>query len=68
MPLSGVVVDNFSFVFQSTQSSKTITRAEMRALKKVWASCANSRTGYLERHNLGQFFNVRHLFPHVTPR
>lgn len=38
--------------------SKSITREEMRAFKKVWAECANAKTGYLERSSFAKFFGV----------
>ncbi|KAH7886746.1 Ion transport protein-domain-containing protein, partial [Phlebopus sp. FC_14] len=52
---TGVVVENFSYVFQSTGGAKSITRGEVRAFKKVWAEFANAKTGSLERPNLGPF-------------
>ena len=45
----GVVVESFSFGFQLTGSTQSITREEMRAFKKVWAESANGNTGYLEK-------------------
>ncbi|RDB21766.1 Calcium-channel protein cch1 [Hypsizygus marmoreus] len=54
---TGVVVENFSYVFQtSTGGAKSITREQMRSFKKVWAEFANGRTGYLERHQFVPFF------------
>lgn len=54
---TGVVVENFSYVFQtSAGGAKSITREQMRAFKKVWAEFANTRTGYLERHRFVPFF------------
>ncbi|KAL0948006.1 hypothetical protein HGRIS_010628 [Hohenbuehelia grisea] len=54
---TGVVVESFSYVFQtSTGGAKSITRQQMRAFKKVWAECANERTGLLERSNFVRFF------------
>ncbi|KAI6001926.1 Ion transport protein-domain-containing protein [Pisolithus albus] len=52
---TGVVVENFSYVFQSTGGAKSITRREMRSLKKVWAEFSNTETGRLERRNIGLF-------------
>ncbi|KAI5121745.1 hypothetical protein M0805_009034 [Coniferiporia weirii] len=52
---TGVVVESFSYVFQLVGGTKTITREEMRAFKKVWAECANPRTGYLEKGQLVPF-------------
>ncbi|KAJ6602707.1 Ion transport protein-domain-containing protein [Mycena vulgaris] len=53
---TGVVVENFSYVFQTSGSSKSITRAQMRSFKKVWAEFANPKTGYLERGRFVPFF------------
>jgi hypothetical protein len=55
---TGVVVENFSYVFQTSGSSKSITRAQMRSFKKVWAEFANPKTGYLERSRFVPFFGV----------
>jgi hypothetical protein len=56
------VVENFSYVFQASGSgSKSITREQMRAFKKVWAEFSNQKTGYLERHRFAAFFSVRDL-------
>ena len=59
--LSGVVVESFSYVFQATDGSKAITRAQMRAFKKVWATYANPKTARLDRENLVAFLGVRHI-------
>jgi len=53
---TGVVVENFSYVFQTSGGSKSITRAQMRSFKKVWAEFANPKTGYLERSRFVPFF------------
>ncbi|KAJ7186710.1 Ion transport protein-domain-containing protein, partial [Mycena filopes] len=53
---TGVVVENFSYVFQTSGSSKSITRAQMRSFKKVWAEFANPKTGHLERSHFVPFF------------
>lgn len=58
---TGVVVENFSYVLQTSGGAKAITREEMRAFKKVWAEFANARTGYLERERFVPFFAVRFL-------
>lgn len=56
---TGVVVENFSYVFQAAGSgAKSITREEMRSFKKVWAEFSNPKTGHLERHRFTAFFNV----------
>ncbi|KAI6152729.1 Ion transport protein-domain-containing protein [Pisolithus thermaeus] len=52
---TGVVVENFSYVFQSTGGAKSIARREMRSFKKVWAEFSNAKTGQLERQNIGLF-------------
>ncbi|KAF9484619.1 high-affinity cell membrane calcium channel [Pholiota conissans] len=55
---TGVVVENFSYVFQASGSgSKSISREQMRAFKKVWAEFSNQKTGYLERHRFSAFFS-----------
>ena len=55
----GVVVENFSYVFQtSAGGAKSITREEMRSFKKVWGEFANAKTGYLERPSFIRFFQV----------
>lgn len=70
---TGVVVENFSYVFQSTGGAKSITREEMRAFKKVWAEFANQKTRFLERNRFVPFFAVRSVtilpydkFDHLT--
>ncbi|KAH7908813.1 Ion transport protein-domain-containing protein [Hygrophoropsis aurantiaca] len=52
---TGVVVENFSYVFQSSGGAKSINREEMRSFKKVWAEYANPKTGYLERSRIVPF-------------
>ncbi|KAI0247528.1 Ion transport protein-domain-containing protein [Lactifluus subvellereus] len=66
---TGVVVENFSYVFQTTGGAKAVTREEMRAFKKIWAEFANQKTGFLERaqfvpffRKLGGIFEVR-IYP-----
>ncbi|KAG6337189.1 hypothetical protein ID866_1903 [Astraeus odoratus] len=54
---TGVVVENFSYVFQSTGGAKSITRREMRSFKKIWAEFYNAKTGQLERQNIGPFLH-----------
>lgn len=56
--VTGVVVENFSYVFQLAGGTKSVDREQMRAFKKVWAEFANQRTGYLERHKFVPFFSV----------
>jgi len=56
---TGVVVENFSYVFQASGSgSKSISREQMRSFKKIWAEFANPKTGYLERSQFAKFFSV----------
>lgn len=56
--LIGVVVENFSYVFQASgRGAKSISREQMRAFKKLWAEYAGPK-GYLERQNFGAFFSV----------
>ncbi|KAG9312662.1 Ion transport protein-domain-containing protein [Chiua virens] len=53
---TGVIVQNFSYVFQSSGGIlKSITRQEIRAFKKAWAEFADPNTGLLERPNLVPF-------------
>ncbi|KAF8151534.1 high-affinity cell membrane calcium channel [Crassisporium funariophilum] len=55
---TGVVVENFSYVFQASGSgSKSISREQMRSFKKIWAEFSNQKTGYLERHRFAAFFH-----------
>ncbi|KAF9447122.1 hypothetical protein P691DRAFT_761034 [Macrolepiota fuliginosa MF-IS2] len=54
---TGAVAENFSHVFQASNSgAKSISREQMRAFKKLWAEYTN-RKGYLERHSFGPFFS-----------
>ena len=65
----GVVVENFSYVFQLTGGAKSITRDEMRAFKKAWAKFANPKTQHLERNRFVPFFAVclsSFLLSHLT--
>ncbi|TFK68921.1 hypothetical protein BDN72DRAFT_646515 [Pluteus cervinus] len=53
---TGVVVENFSYVFQtSTGGAKAITREQMRAFKKTWGEYADPNTGHLPRAKFGPF-------------
>lgn len=61
VPHIGVVVENFSYVYQTTGGAKAVTREEMRAFKKVWAEFANQKTGFLERPHFVPFFRVSAL-------
>ncbi|PBK87237.1 hypothetical protein ARMGADRAFT_939192 [Armillaria gallica] len=54
---TGVVVDNFSYVFQTSGGAKSITREQMRSFKKVWAEFADPKTGYLPRNRFVAFFS-----------
>jgi hypothetical protein len=65
---TGVVVENFSYVFQTSASSKAMTRNQMRAFKKVWAEHANPKTGYLERSRFVAFFGVSFGYRHYPLR
>jgi Ca2+-binding EF-hand superfamily protein len=63
---TGVVVENFSYVFQASGSgSNSISREQMRSFKKIWAEFANRKTGYLERNQFAKFFSVRLVSPSV---
>jgi hypothetical protein len=57
---TGVIVQNFSYVFQSTGGVlKSITRREIRAFKKAWAEFSDPNSGLLESPNLVPFLAVR---------
>jgi len=58
---TGVVVQNFSYVFQSTGGAQTITREEIRSFKKTWAEFSNPKTGLLEQSRLVPFLGVSSL-------
>jgi len=58
----GVVVENFSFVFQ-TAGTVSLSREEMRSFKKVWTEFDPSRKGHLPRSKFVAFFSVS-----VVPR
>jgi len=53
---TGVVVENFSFVFQSA-GTVSLSREEMRSFKKVWTEFDPSRKGYLPRSKFVAFFS-----------
>ncbi|KAF9647780.1 hypothetical protein BDM02DRAFT_3187683 [Thelephora ganbajun] len=53
---TGVVVENFSYVFQLTSGTKSITRDEMRAFKTAWVKFANTKTQRLEKNRFVPFF------------
>ena len=61
----GVVVESFSFGFQLTGSTQSITREEMRAFKKVWAESTDRNTDYLEKTKLALFLGVSLYQIHV---
>ncbi|KAH0835701.1 Ion transport protein-domain-containing protein [Lanmaoa asiatica] len=53
---TGVIVQSFSYVFQSTGGVlRSITRREIRAFKKAWAEFSDPNSGLLERPNLVPF-------------
>lgn len=54
---TGVVVENFSYVFQLTGET-SLSREEMRLFKKVWAEFDPDITGYLPRNKFVPFFAV----------
>ncbi|PFH47046.1 hypothetical protein AMATHDRAFT_77384 [Amanita thiersii Skay4041] len=55
---TGVVVESFSYVFQSSEGgARSITREQMRAFKKVWAEYADPKTGHLLQNQFGCFFS-----------
>ncbi|KAF8321114.1 hypothetical protein DL93DRAFT_1599778 [Clavulina sp. PMI_390] len=52
---TGVVVENFSYVFQ-LQGPASLTREEMRSFKKIWAEFDPTRKGYIPRAKFVAFF------------
>lgn len=54
---TGVVVENFSYVFQLTGET-SLSREEMRLFKKAWAEFDPDVTGYLPRNKFVPFFAV----------
>ncbi|KAJ7831421.1 Ion transport protein-domain-containing protein [Mycena olivaceomarginata] len=56
---TGVIAENFSYVFQTSGDTKAITRSQMRSFKRVWAESANPKTGHLERSHFAFFFGWR---------
>lgn len=53
---TGLVVDNFAYVFQLYGKVKAIDREEVRRFKKVWADFDLDRTGYIQRRQFIPFF------------
>jgi hypothetical protein len=56
---TGVIAENFSYMFQTSGDTKALTRAQMRPLKKLWAELESPRTWHLERSHFVPFFGVR---------
>ncbi|KAH9459057.1 hypothetical protein Pst134EA_019208 [Puccinia striiformis f. sp. tritici] len=54
---TGLVVDNFAYVFQLFGKVKAINREEVRRFKEAWAEVDRDRTGYLTRHQFIPFFS-----------
>ncbi|WAR58908.1 hypothetical protein PtB15_10B248 [Puccinia triticina] len=54
---TGLVVDNFAYVFQLFGKVKAIDREEVRRFKEAWAEVDRDRTGYLARHQFIPFFS-----------
>jgi hypothetical protein len=57
-PRTGVVVDTFSYVFQSTDGATALTRGQLRSFKRNWAAWSSPRTGNLHTENIGKFLHV----------
>ncbi|KAH8919447.1 hypothetical protein BT69DRAFT_1246450 [Atractiella rhizophila] len=53
---TGVVVENFSYVFQLYGRVTSINRDEMRRFKKLWNEFDPEMTGYIKRRNFVPFF------------
>ncbi|WAQ82990.1 hypothetical protein PtA15_3A356 [Puccinia triticina] len=58
---TGLVVDNFAYVFQLFGKVKSVDREEVRRFKEAWAEVDRDRTGYLSRHQFIPFFSMRNL-------
>jgi len=54
---TGLVVDNFAYVFQLYGKVKAIDREEVRRFKEAWAQVDRERTGYLTRDQFIPFFS-----------
>ncbi|MBW0462341.1 hypothetical protein O181_002056 [Austropuccinia psidii MF-1] len=54
---TGLVVDNFAYVFQLFGKVKAIDREEVRRFKEAWAEVDLDRTGYIKRHQFIAFFS-----------
>ncbi|EFP81922.2 uncharacterized protein PGTG_08171 [Puccinia graminis f. sp. tritici CRL 75-36-700-3] len=54
---TGLVVDNFAYVFQLFGKVKAIDREEVRRFKEAWAEVDRDRTGHLTRHQFIPFFS-----------
>lgn len=54
---TGLVVDNFAYVFQLFGKVKAIDREEVRRFKEAWAQVDRERTGYLTRDQFIPFFS-----------
>ncbi|KAG9004060.1 calcium channel protein [Tulasnella sp. JGI-2019a] len=52
---TGLVVENFSYVFQLNNSQNSINRQEMRSFKKIWATFDVNGTGYIQPRDLALF-------------
>lgn len=63
---TGVVVENFSYVFQSTGGAKSITRREMRSFKRIWAEFSNTKTGQLDRQKIAPFLSVSFYYRYTV--
>lgn len=56
---TGLVVENFAYVFQLYGKVKSISRDEVRGFKRVWAEFDRRGNGYLARSDYLAFFSVR---------
>ncbi|CAH7684043.1 Ion transport protein-domain-containing protein [Phakopsora pachyrhizi] len=54
---TGLVVDNFAFVFQSVGKVRSIDRDEIRKFKVAWSEVDLEKTGYLREDQLCKFFS-----------
>ena len=59
---TGVVVESFSYVFQTSKGgAKAITREEMRAFKKIWNDLANPKNRSLGEERICPFLWSKQL-------
>jgi Ca2+-binding EF-hand superfamily protein len=55
---TGVVVENFSYIFRLYGQATSVNREQMRLFKKAWAEFDTNQTGYIRRRDFVPFFAV----------